>query len=333
MSNLDDFFKKRDKKKKGTSSKAKFSTLDTEKLAKDLETITVSAAPVEDEVDLGVPVQPESVEVVAVPVTRNVAAAGDNVDEEWKPFDSEENRDYTGLRINTNTWKDEEEDGDYDNVTDENNIKTSCPWGASGKPKDLNDEDADDEEQVEVAVPKTIAAILVENTNAANLAQPEAVAAATNPNAYIPPSMRARMAAEATGAKPVEVKPTPAAAPSGGSAYVPPSMRGRMGEGLSSSSGSGAYEISTSSVNYRRPNKSQPNFNDCLEFPSLDANAETQTADNMVNGNGGERFELVKKSARVEPKNEKDNQVYTQNKFGALMGNQQSVIRVWIQKI
>ena len=49
-------------------------------------------------------------------------------------------------------------------------------------------------------------------------------------------------------------------------AYVPPSMRGRMAE-----SSSGSSDIPTSSVNYRRPNKAQPNLNDCLEFPSLDA--------------------------------------------------------------
>ena len=29
---------------------------------------------------------------------------GEQVDEEWKPFDSDENKDYTGLRININNW-------------------------------------------------------------------------------------------------------------------------------------------------------------------------------------------------------------------------------------
>ncbi len=100
MSNLDDFFKKRDKKKKATtSSKSKFSTLDTEKLAKNLEAIAVSA-PIDSAIDGADEFQNE-VEQTA-PAART--QTGDNLDEEWKPFDSEENKDYTGLRINTNTW-------------------------------------------------------------------------------------------------------------------------------------------------------------------------------------------------------------------------------------
>lgn len=39
MADIDDFFKKRDKKKKQTQ-KAKFSTLDTEEFAKQLETVS-----------------------------------------------------------------------------------------------------------------------------------------------------------------------------------------------------------------------------------------------------------------------------------------------------
>lgn len=309
MSNLDDFFKKRDKKKKTTTTnKSKFSTLDTEKLAKNLEAITVSA-PNDNAAEVDTDFQNDA-DLVA-PITR--VPTGDNLDEEWKPFDSEENKDYTGLRINTNTWKDEEEDGDFDNVTDENSIKTSCPWGASGKPRGV-DRDADEAEEdqgdkaTEVEPPKTIAAVLAENTNAANVASSsqEPATSAPAPGAYIPPSMRARMAAE--GAKPAESKPAAAAA---GGAYVPPSMRGRATE-------SSGYDIPTTSVNYRRPNKSQPNLNDCLEFPSLDATGDVPTAADMVS----ERFEFAKKSGKIEPKNEKDSQIHIQNKFGALSGNQ-----------
>ncbi len=80
---------------------------------------------------------------------------------------------------------------------------------------------------------------------------------APSTGAYIPPSMRTRVQAE-------QSKPTEAA-PSTTSKYVPPSMRNKTSESSS------AYEIPTTSVNYRRPNKSQPNINDCLEFPTLDA--------------------------------------------------------------
>ena len=79
----------------------------------------------------------------------------------------------------------------------------------------------------------------------------------------MPPALRARLAADAaTAAAAAAAKPAEAAKPG---AYVPPSMRNRAPEA------SGSYEIPSSSVNYRRPNKSQPNLNDCLEFPSLDA--------------------------------------------------------------
>jgi hypothetical protein len=88
MSNLDDFFKKRDKKKK-TVTKSKFSALDTEQLAKNLEAVTIIQT---DETD------PDFQEV------EKRAPTSENQDEEWKPFDSEDNRDYTGLRINTQTW-------------------------------------------------------------------------------------------------------------------------------------------------------------------------------------------------------------------------------------
>lgn len=312
MSNLDDFFKKRDKKKKGTvAAKSKFSTLDTEQLAKNLEAVTVTQP---DETD------PDFQDAPA----KERVTASENQDEEWKPFDSEENRDYTGLRINTQTWADDDEDNEQGADQDENAAKpawVASAWGAK-KGKETNsqeeeDEDREDKEEENTASqePKSMAAIVTENkTNeAAEQAKAEPVASAASstaptPGAYIPPSMRARMAAEAASEAP---KPA-AAAPSSGGAYVPPSMRNRAPE--SSSTSAAGYEIPTSSVNYRRPNKSQPNFNDCLEFPSLDA----ASSDAPPAAPNDDRFELAKKSARVEPKNEKDNRVHTQNMFATL---------------
>jgi hypothetical protein len=89
MSNLDDFFKKRDKKKKVTT-KSKFPTLDTDELAKNLEANTVRN---EEEND---PDFQDNNERQPNP--------SENLDEEWKPFDSDENKDYTGLRINIQNW-------------------------------------------------------------------------------------------------------------------------------------------------------------------------------------------------------------------------------------
>lgn len=54
---------------------------------------------------------------VANHVSNQPSGASENQDEEWKPFDSEDNKDYTGLRINQN-WKledEEEEEDDADN--------------------------------------------------------------------------------------------------------------------------------------------------------------------------------------------------------------------------
>ena len=111
--------------------------------------------------------------------------------------------------------------------------------------------------------PKTIASILAENTSTAAASQepvPKAESTTGSTGAYIPPSLRARMQATEPA------KPAPAPAESTSGRYVPPSMRNKPSEGSSSS-----YEIPTSSVNYRRANKAQPNINDCLEFPTLDA--------------------------------------------------------------
>lgn len=302
MSNLDDFFKKRDKKKKVTT-KSKFSTIDTEELAKNLEASTLKCEDFTDPTEFSTE-------------TERVEKTTDNVDGdgEWKPFDSDENKDYTGLRISTQTWQEEDVENELTGQTDENTLKASCPWGAKNKTKNLEKEENDEEEEEkdetdkheQASEPKTIAAVLAENTTASNVeAKTEPVTAPT-PGAYIPPSMRARMQAEAAA------KPSSTTTGSTG-AYVPPSMRGKTVE--SSSSG---YEIPTSSVNYRRPNKAQPNLNDCLEFPSLDATNDN-TADKT---NGEEKFEYAKKSGRVEPKSEKDRQINLQNKFASLSGNQ-----------
>jgi hypothetical protein len=86
MSNLDDFFKKRDKKKK--SAKSKFPTLDTDELAKNLEATAIKA---EDETDF----QDNNNNLTG---NTNNLAVNDNLDEEWKPYE-DENKDLSGLKI------------------------------------------------------------------------------------------------------------------------------------------------------------------------------------------------------------------------------------------
>lgn len=87
MSNLDDFFKKRDKKKK--SAKSKFPTLDTDELVKNLEATAIKA---EDEVDY----QDDNNNFTSS--TNTNVALNDNLDEEWKPYE-DENKDLSGLKI------------------------------------------------------------------------------------------------------------------------------------------------------------------------------------------------------------------------------------------
>jgi len=122
MTSLDDFFKKRDKKKKTTKSK-----LDIDEFAKKLEATTITSGDADDggdAQDLGgsgenaavanssagfasASVVAGSVGIVNSGVVANGGGGGgggEQVDEEWKPFDSDENKDYTGLRININNW-------------------------------------------------------------------------------------------------------------------------------------------------------------------------------------------------------------------------------------
>jgi hypothetical protein len=82
--------------------------------------------------------------------------------------------------------------------------------------------------------------------------------------------------------------------------YIPPSMRAAAASG---SSGSSSSAIPPTSVNYRRPNKSQPNINDTLEFPTLDSNVAESSgnpSDKLTNGsNNNDRYIcfLISKSA------------------------------------
>lgn len=50
---------------------------------------------------------------------------GENQDEEWKPFDSEDHKDYSGLRINRN-WKLEDEEDLYEDGDNDEAEKKVC---------------------------------------------------------------------------------------------------------------------------------------------------------------------------------------------------------------
>lgn len=252
MADLDDFFKKRDKKKKTT--KSKFVTLDTEEFAKQLEATTVRT--VEEEIEF------QENGDFSTPVA-NIAVPGENLDEEWKPFDSEENKDYTGLRIKIENWKVEDEENNNEGIDVEQEKKAACPWGVcSSGPKDEKDteEAKENQEKIEVAEVKA--------------PEPEPAREQSKPEAYVPPYLRKQQSSASSNQ------------PSG--VYVPPSVR--------------------------KTQKVQPNIMDTLEFPTL--NAVVDTTEKIANG--GEKFELPKKSGRVENKKAGGSSIEIENKFTAL---------------
>jgi hypothetical protein len=106
MADLDDFFKKRDKKKKPTA-KSKFSVLDTDEFAKQLEATTIRGGDLDGENEAGegyAGFEERETAERREPLSSRDTNAGEVQDEEWKPFDSDENKDYSGLRINIQNW-------------------------------------------------------------------------------------------------------------------------------------------------------------------------------------------------------------------------------------
>ncbi len=109
--NLDDFFRKRDKKKK-SSKTTKFSKIDNAELASHLDAVSSTVALIEDEqqVDTDVPssilapsavvVAPSSDLTTNITSTKIITKTEDDGDDEWKQFETDENRNYSGLKIN-----------------------------------------------------------------------------------------------------------------------------------------------------------------------------------------------------------------------------------------
>lgn len=291
MSNLDDFFKKRDKKKKTT--KSKFPTLDTDEFAKKLEATSGGAEL--DEADY----QDNNNNIENVVITNptstvnyssNVASSGsgDHLDEEWKPFDSDENKDYSGLRVIINKWKVEDEYAENDGEGVDYEKKPSFTWGSAPAQPAKKDEDADTNETKqtketanqkpaeEASTAKTPTEPAKETSTAPTAST---TTAAPSTGAYIPPSLRRQMESSDKPAAPAPAADTTSAS---SGKYIPPSLRNKNPESTNSTSSSA---IPPTSVNYRR-NKAQPNIMDTSEFPTLDA-ALTDVSQNekVVNGN------------------------------------------------
>lgn len=280
--NLDDFFKKRDKKK---NTKAKFSTLNTEEFAKQLEAV----AKVESNYEASYPgdedINPNSVMQIIEPSTNVVELTVSssttnnqsinlsstkitapqiktenilNTDEDWKPFESEENKDYSGLRVNLlQNWKDDNDEENEYEIDGESDKKPNCPWkkiGSVEKPIDLKENVSDlngDKKPLETEKKMEITS-----------SEPSTTAV---PGKYIPPSMRNTSSAISA---PVSSEPLVST-----NKYVPPSLRAAT---VSTTD----KNIGFQSVSQSKRNKNQPNINDICEFPSL-SDAPTSIAEQV----------------------------------------------------
>jgi hypothetical protein len=100
---------------------------------------------------------------------------------------------------------------------------------------------------------------------------------------YVPPHLRRKIQEQQNeGNKSTQAAPATATAAitttETSAKYVPPSLRNKMATG-------GALNSQPQMVTVgRKSNKSQPNINDNLEFPSLDATMENNS-EKMANGN------------------------------------------------
>ncbi|KAH8416131.1 hypothetical protein KR222_008878 [Zaprionus bogoriensis] len=98
MAELDDFFAKKDKKK--SKAKGKFVTAD--ELVKNLEECTKREV-------AATAVKPKKPDVSAAVAAAAAATSGGPVEEEWKEFEQEQRKDYSGLKIGQLTLNDRQQ--------------------------------------------------------------------------------------------------------------------------------------------------------------------------------------------------------------------------------
>lgn len=203
------------------------------------------------------------------PMNTNPGSTGDNLDEEWKPFDSEDNKDYSGLRIKIQNWKVEDEENNNEGQNDEQEKKVACPWGtcsSTNKQALANEEKlAQEEAKPETNVTETSSKPVVVEPS-----PPAVQESAPAPSTYVPPHLRNKA-----------VVSTDKAPSTDGGKYIPPSLRNKTTLDQQPA-------IPATSVNSRRPNKSQPNIMDTMEFPTLNAAVSEPAAGEKLS-NGGER--------------------------------------------
>jgi len=196
MADLDDFFAKKDKKKKGTK---KFSQANTDVIAKNLEETAIKEQIQQDKdiTNIGDEMNPESVKAQLSWISRQfkLNSKDETDDDEWDDY-RENKKDYTGLKIETLVIEDVEKPAlEEETEVDENGEvvkkEESGPW---------NKKDGERSNSSEVESP------VVESKPL-----PGAAAAIEQPNVvggtYVPPGARNREGAGSSSA--VEARKPP----------------------------------------------------------------------------------------------------------------------------
>lgn len=334
---LDDFFKKRDKKKKTKTTK--YSKIDNAELASHLDAVSSNLILNDDEQQQVAQFDTDYVPTTSAinnnqhqqiaPVVTLVNSKDDSLtsninsiniksnnnddgDDEWRQFESDENKNYSGLKINFLRTNESDEENETE-VNNEVEKKSNCPWLAkdSTKPAENNnyDDDEDDSNNKENE----------ETNNKHNQPQQQQVAEPIKQStgAYIPLHLRNKQQQPQPAAPSA---PAPSSTNSSGS-YVPPHLRNSNNSSSAPSSGMSSKDVFHATGSSRRGNKNQPNINDEGEFPSLfdvktptinDSNQKTTTTTNDSN------FEQPKRSSKVDTHSNVSNKIDIENKFNAL---------------
>jgi len=325
--NLDDFFRKRDKKKKSSKS-TKFSKIDNAELASHLDAVSSNVALIDDEQQQQVDTDIQSTilapVVVAAPssdLTTNVTStklinkAEDDGDDEWKQFETDENRNYSGLKINFLRTNESDEENEEE-VDGEVEKKSNCPWLASSKPEDEEEENKNDsyeEDRIKVTEEKRES----EKVEISSRSLTAAVAAPAGGSSYVPPHLRSQQQQQSQPKQQQPDKPAAVEASQPGS-YVPPYLR-KTGGATPSSYAPPSREGFQSSTTTRR-GKNQPNINDECEFPSLSdvKPVETSTSKSISNTSDSKYEQTTKRSSKVDSHPNAPSRIGIENKFNAL---------------
>jgi len=293
MSNLDDFFSKKDKKKGG---KKKFTTANTDTLAKNLEKQELKEAKAEE-------VKAPLATSEANKAQAALASKNENsVEDEWKDYD-EEKKDYSNLKIEALKVEDENEDEGNEEEHEINEDGEKVPKREGGPWNKGKGEDGCLRGWDPVEQKWNVGLMIAANANA--------VSAKSEEDQDIE-ELRRREKERAKAELESSI-----GAPKGsvvGGSYVPPHMRGGGG---GASRESGGSERLTPMRGGPRRSKHVPDMASEINFPSLGG----ETGGTPSSGRHERDFEEVRGSGSSQHHSSRNNdapQLALGNKFNAL---------------